>query len=152
MKDGTNFLEKGGFEVTDLAFEKGMVLALSLWDYHYANMLWLDSSYPPEGDVSDPGVFRGTCDRSSGDPKDVESQHGDASVKYMNIAYGELGTTDPDGPGPSPTPTPSPAPGPSPVPSDCPGGSLDACIDLCPADIFAACVKSCQRRCAGVVV
>jgi hypothetical protein len=26
---------------------------------------------------------------------------------------------------------------------------LDACIDLCPADAFAACVKSCQRRCTS---
>lgn len=49
------------------------------------------------------------------------------------------------GAGPSPSPTPSPTPSPS--PSDCPGGSLDACIDLCPEDVFASCVKSCQRRC-----
>merc|ERR1711998_52817 len=32
---------------------------------------------------------------------------------------------------------PSPTPPPTPVPSDCPGGSRSACIDLCPADIFA---------------
>lgn len=50
---------------------------------------------------------------------------------------------------PPPAPTPIPPPSPAP-PADCPGGSLDACIDLCPADdkdLFKACVKSCQRRC-----
>merc|ERR1712070_786432 len=245
--DGTNFLEKGGFDATDLAFEKGMVLSLSLWDDHYANMLWLDSSYP--ADSEDPGARRGTCATTSGDPKDVESQHPHAFVKYMNIAYGELGTTDagpipapsppaPPGPGPAPGPSPTPSPphqcgtkdacscspgmnndgnnmesgprtassaeaccdfcqqaegcigwtwvpgsgnqcwlkdqvgdlreddyvtsgciggvppspSPSPAPSDCPGGSLGACIDLCPGDddLFKACVKSCQRRCASL--
>merc|ERR1712151_1047802 len=68
FKDGTNFLEKGGFVATDLAFEKGMVLALSLWDDHYANMLWLDSCYPTDSSKTDPGVCRGTCDESSGSP------------------------------------------------------------------------------------
>jgi len=113
MKDGTNFLDKGGFDATDLAFEKGMVLALSLWDDHYANMLWLDSSYPPGS--SAPGALRGVCDTSSGDPKDVESQHAGASVRYMNIAYGELGSTD-SGPIPAPSPPAPPGPGPSPGP------------------------------------
>merc|ERR1711937_808769 len=51
---------------------------------------------------------------------------------------------------PAPTPTP-PAPTPSPTPGDCPGGSLSACIDLCPADVFAPCVQSCQRRCSSVL-
>lgn len=50
-------------------------------------------------------------------------------------------------PSPTPSPAPTPTPTPTPTPSDCPGGSLDACIDLCPADIFAACVSSCQTRC-----
>jgi cellulose 1,4-beta-cellobiosidase len=115
--DGTNFLEKGGFDATDLAFEKGMVLALSLWDDHYANMLWLDSTYP--ADSTDPGTYRGKCDTSSGDPKDVESQHPRAFVKYMNIAYGELGTTD-SGPIPGPSPPAPPGPGPSPSPGPTP--------------------------------
>merc|ERR1712137_468069 len=51
-----------------------------------------------------------------------------------------------------PTPSPSPMPSPSPTPSACPGGSLDACIDLCPGDVFAQCVESCKKRCNGVVV
>jgi len=49
------------------------------------------------------------------------------------------------------TAIPAPSPTPTPAPSDCPGGSLNACIDLCPADVFAACVESCQKRCASDV-
>ena len=41
-------------------------------DQHYANMLWLDSSYPPEK-AGTPGGDRGDCAQSSGAPKDVES-------------------------------------------------------------------------------
>merc|ERR1711957_793389 len=42
---------------------------------------------------------------------------------------------------PAPLPTPSPpVPTPGPTPSDCPGGSLDACIDLCPMDRFRECI------------
>merc|ERR1711881_152009 len=77
MQDGTNFLDKGGFDNTDAAFEKGMVLALSMWDDHDVNMLWLDSTYPVDTPDA-PGAKRGTCDTSSGDPKDVESAHADA--------------------------------------------------------------------------
>jgi len=55
---------------------------------------------------------------------------------------------------PAPVPSPPP-PTPSPAPSDCPGGSLDACINLCPIDdeaLFKACVRSCQRRCTSSMV
>lgn len=226
MKDNTNFLQKGGFDATSLAFEKGMVLALSLWDDHYANMLWLDSCYPADQATTDPGICRGTCDVTSGDPKDVEGKFPHAFVRYMNIRYGEIGSTDPmdpiPGPGPAPgpspspspvgagnccyadpvsqvkscdsgncpadpwcgasedhctnfcnglwcpdsptptpsppptpTPSPTPSPSPTPVPSDCPGGSLSSCIDLCPgddADIFEACVMSCKRRCGQLLI
>jgi cellulose 1,4-beta-cellobiosidase len=27
---------------------RGMVLVMSLWDDHYAHMLWLDSDYPTD--------------------------------------------------------------------------------------------------------
>jgi hypothetical protein len=49
---------------------------------------------------------------------------------------------------PAPTPAP-PAPTPAP-PSGCPGGSLSACIALCPSDpaaAYQACVQSCVTRC-----
>jgi len=92
MQDGTNFLDKGGFDNTDKAFETGMVLALSMWDDHEANMLWLDSTYPIDTPDA-PGAKRGTCPTTSGDPKDVEEQHPDASVRFFNIKYGEIGST-----------------------------------------------------------
>merc|ERR1711981_1329593 len=44
-KDGTNFIQKGGFK----AMDKGVVLVMSLWDDHDVNMLWLDSIYPTGG-------------------------------------------------------------------------------------------------------
>merc|ERR1712139_179682 len=78
-----------------------------------------------------PGARRGGCDTSSGDPKDVESQHPNAFVRYMNIKYGELGSTD-VGPVPDPSPAPAPGPGPGPGPSPVPSpphtcGSSGAC-------------------------
>merc|ERR1712232_1480756 len=150
-QDGTNFLDKGGLQTWGSAMDAGVVLVMSLWDDHYANMLWLDSTYPV--DSTDPGADRGSCPTSSGVPADVESQQGDSSVKFSDIKFGPIGsTTAGPTPSPSPTPTPTPSPSPSPSPSGCPGGSLDACIDLCPVEAFAACVKSCQRRCAGLVV
>merc|ERR1712070_170994 len=45
-RDGTNFLEKGGLDAVEKAIDAGVVLVMSLWDDHYANMLWLDSTYP----------------------------------------------------------------------------------------------------------
>ena len=75
------------------AFKKGMVLVMSLWDDHEANMLWLDSDYPLEKDPNSPGVKRGPCSRESGKPDDVERQYGDATVSYSNIKFGHIGTT-----------------------------------------------------------
>lgn len=58
------------------------------------------------------------------------------------------------GPSPSPSPVPSPptpSPPPSPTPGPaCPGGSLTACLDLCPqspSTAYQACVSVCLDRC-----
>ena len=115
FKDGTNFLDKGGMGSIDDMNEGGMVLVMSLWDDHYADMLWLDSTYPTDTPTA-PGAKRGTCSTDSGKPADVESQHADAYVKYSNIRYGELGSTAGGTPSPSPA-SPSPSP---PVPAGCP--------------------------------
>merc|ERR1712078_890869 len=80
--DGTNFLDKGGLQTMGEAMDAGVVLVMSLWDDHYANMLWLDSTYPV--DSTDPGADRGSCPTSSGVPADVEPQQGDASVKFSD--------------------------------------------------------------------
>ena len=90
----TNSFEKlGGLATMGDSLEKGMVLALSVWDDHTANMLWLDSSYPTDKDASTPGVARGPCATTSGVPSDVEASSGSASVTYSNIKFGDIGTT-----------------------------------------------------------
>merc|ERR1712019_310461 len=101
-KDGTNFLQKGGFKAVDEAFEKGVVLVMSLWDDHFANMLWLDSIYPT--DSTDPTNYRGSCAITSGVPADIEPAVGNtSSVIYSNIKYGALGSTTGSSPSPSPS-------------------------------------------------
>ena len=112
--DTNRFADKGGLKQMGAALKTGMVLALSLWDDHAANMLWLDSNYPLDRDASQPGVARGTCPTSSGKPTDVESQSPNAQVTYSNIRWGPIGSTytsggggtNPGNPGGSPgTPT-----------------------------------------------
>jgi cellulose 1,4-beta-cellobiosidase len=82
----------------------------------------------------------------SGEPRAPEAgKWFDYQVKMLATNAADTNWPGPVPPSP-PVPTP-PAPTPTPTPADCPGGSLDACIDLCPVDVFAECVKSCQRRC-----
>lgn len=89
--DTYTFKDKGGFTSMSNAMKAGMVLVMSLWDDHYANMLWLDSTYPTTG--SGPGFARGTCATSSGIPATVEGQSGSASVTYSNIKFGDINST-----------------------------------------------------------
>jgi cellulose 1,4-beta-cellobiosidase len=91
--DRYTFKEKGGFASMSTAMKNGMVLVMSLWDDHYANMLWLDSNYPTDADPSTPGVARGSCPITSGVPADVESSAASASVTYSNIKFGDINST-----------------------------------------------------------
>ncbi|KAI3616011.1 cellulose-beta-cellobiosidase precursor [Moniliophthora roreri] len=93
--DTNSFEDRGGLSVMGDAFANGMVLVMSLWDDHEAEMLWLDSNYPLDKDASTPGVARGTCDSESGDPQTVESEHPDATVIFSNIKVGPIGATLP---------------------------------------------------------
>ncbi|KAG9094536.1 hypothetical protein FS749_012258 [Ceratobasidium sp. UAMH 11750] len=77
----------------DKAFTNGVVLVMSIWDDHAANMLWLDSSYPLDADPAAPGITRGTCATTSGKPADVETNSPNASVTYSNIRFGDIGST-----------------------------------------------------------
>merc|ERR1712150_323553 len=138
-KDGTNFLQKGGFQAVDKALEQGVVLVMSLWDDHFANMLWLDSIYPT--DSTDPTNYRGSCSKTSGVPADIESKSADSKVVFSNIRVGKIGTTNPNTPSPSPTPTPTPTP----------SGS-SCCLADCPAAIYKACAESCATRCSSLLV
>ncbi|KAL9059714.1 MAG: hypothetical protein Q9162_001015 [Coniocarpon cinnabarinum] len=91
--DSTSFSDKGGLAAMGNAFGKGMVLVMSLWDDYFANMLWLDSTYPTDAAPSTPGVARGTCATTSGKPTDVESQNGNSQVTFSNIKFGTIGST-----------------------------------------------------------
>ncbi|KAL2797073.1 glycoside hydrolase [Aspergillus keveii] len=100
------FTPHGGMAGMGEALDQGVVLVLSLWDDTYANMLWLDSTYPVDEDPSTPGVGRGTCPTDSGIPEVVEAEHPDAYVVYSNIKFGPIGSTfgEDSGPG-NPTTT-----------------------------------------------
>lgn len=89
--DTDSFSQHGGLKGMGDALGDGMVLVMSLWDDHAANMLWLDSTYPTTS--TSPGAARGTCDTSSGDPSTVESTYPNAYVVYSNIKVGPLGST-----------------------------------------------------------
>jgi cellulose 1,4-beta-cellobiosidase len=75
------------------SLNRGMVLALSIWDDYAVRMLWLDSNYPTDKDPSLPGISRGPCPTDSGDPATIEKEQGSATVTYSNIKIGDIGTT-----------------------------------------------------------
>lgn len=91
--DTNSFENLGGMAAMGGAIGRGMVLALSVWDDHAVNMLWLDSSYPTDKDPSTPGVARGTCPTDSGVPTDVEANSPDSQVIYSNIKFGAIDST-----------------------------------------------------------
>ena len=82
--------QHGGFEAMSAGMEN-MVLVMSIWDDHYANMLWLDSTYPTDG--SGPGYDRGPCPTDSGVPADVEAESPDATVTFSNLKFGPINST-----------------------------------------------------------
>ncbi len=90
--DNYGFKDKGGFGALSKAFQKGMVLVMSLWDDHYADMAWLDSTWPREKPNA-PGAKRGTCQQGQGVPATVESGQANAQVTYSDIRFGEINST-----------------------------------------------------------
>ncbi|TFK98835.1 family 7 glycoside hydrolase [Pterulicium gracile] len=100
--DINDFVDNGGMRAMGQALQKGMVLAMSIWDDHEAEMLWLDGSYPLDMDPSEPGITRGECAQDSewrfvfadsGRPTYVHSTFPNASVTFSNIKYGPLNST-----------------------------------------------------------
>ena len=91
--DDNTFAARGGLKVMGDAFERGMVLVMSIWDDYAAEMRWLDAPYPADDATTKPGVVRGTCAADSGVPATVESDSGSASVTYSNIKFGAIGST-----------------------------------------------------------
>ena len=91
FNDTNTFEQKGGMAQMGSALGAGMVLVMSVWDDHYSNMLWLDSTYPTTG--TGPGKPRGTCAVTSGVPADVEAKAPSSSVTYSNIKFGPINST-----------------------------------------------------------
>jgi cellulose 1,4-beta-cellobiosidase len=87
------FAQFGGLGKIGSAFDSGMVLVLSIWDDRERKMIWLDSVYPSNRDRSLPGVERGPCPTTSGNPSDVRNNSPDATVTFGNLKYGELDST-----------------------------------------------------------
>jgi len=131
------FQKKGGVKGMGEAMARGMNLVLSLWDDHDVGMIWLDATDPYPVDPAKPwGAPRGTCNQTEGLAKTVEKLHGDGSVAFFDIRYGEIGsTTGPSAPPPKPS---------------CPGGDKDACIKQCdPSDPtkYLQCLQDCDQNC-----
>jgi len=86
------FKDLGGFGSMSEALQKGMVLVMSLWDDHYANMHWLDSTLPNDA-KGKPGAERGECPTTGGTPEQVEAAGAGASVTFSNIKFGDINST-----------------------------------------------------------
>jgi cellulose 1,4-beta-cellobiosidase len=85
------YKDHGGMRAMGESMDRGHVLVMSLWDDHYVNMLWLDSTYPTDGKTY--GDVRGPCDIDSGLPADIEVSSANATVVFSNVKTGPLGTT-----------------------------------------------------------
>ncbi|EJD55681.1 cellobiohydrolase I [Auricularia subglabra TFB-10046 SS5] len=106
FQDTQSFQNHGGLKQMGAAMAQGMVLVLSVWDDHDVNMLWLDSTYPTDQDPTKPGIARGSCATTSGQPTQVEANAANIQVTYSNIRFGAIGSTF-SGAASSPAPPPS---------------------------------------------
>jgi cellulose 1,4-beta-cellobiosidase len=70
-----------------------MVLVMSIWADHYANMLWLDGLWPRDAPEDQPGALRGDCAADSGVPDEVIEEYADTYVTWSNIRFGPIGST-----------------------------------------------------------
>jgi len=110
------------------ALKQPMVLAMSIWDDHAVNMLWLDSTYPV--DKTGPGGPRGPCPTTGGSPAEVEAQFPNSNVVFSNIRFGPINSTVPglDGSNPGPNPDPTTTSNPVPTPTAGPeAGQYEQC-------------------------
>jgi cellulose 1,4-beta-cellobiosidase len=88
-----DYSEQGGLNSMAAAFDRGMVLAFSLWEDATGYMQWLDSLSPPDGDPDTPGVYRGPCPVDAGHPDDNHANNPDAFVTFSDIKIGTIGST-----------------------------------------------------------
>jgi cellulose 1,4-beta-cellobiosidase len=86
------FASLGGLTTLGKAFERGMVLEMSIDEDRTDNMLRLDSNFPPHANLQLPGVRRGLCGTNTGFPADVETNNRTAQVVFSNIKFGPIGS------------------------------------------------------------
>ncbi|KAA8907987.1 glycoside hydrolase [Sphaerosporella brunnea] len=91
--DTDDFETKGGLAALGDSMARGQVLVMSIWGDYAAQMLWLDSDYPTDADPTTPGVARGTCSTTSGNPADLIKNSPNAQVVFSNIRFGDLDST-----------------------------------------------------------
>ncbi|EIW64214.1 cellobiohydrolaseI [Trametes versicolor FP-101664 SS1] len=91
--DTNTFEQLGGLNQMGQSFDRGMALVMSIWDDHAAGMLWLDADYPTDVPATNPGVSRGPCSATSGDPTTIENSEANSSVTFSNIKVGPIGST-----------------------------------------------------------
>merc|ERR1712157_132703 len=105
--DVDDYKAKGGTKAMGDSLDRGQVAAFSLWDDVEVNMLWLDSAYPLDKAVTDPGVKRGDCPGGeTSTPTYLRDTYPNGGVVFKNAAVGEIGSTY-DSPAPLPTARPT---------------------------------------------
>ena len=86
------FASKGGLRSMGEALDRGVVLVLSIWDDGAANMLWLDSTYPPGS--SAPGSLRGPCPPGpTNEPAFLRGRYPGISARIGDFRVGGIGST-----------------------------------------------------------
>ena len=91
--DSNKYLTAGGTKGMGGALKRGMVLVMSLWDDYGAHMKWMDGVFPPGADPNQPGVKKGPCPDSAGDPNDLRKNYPNAYLTMTSIKVGTLGST-----------------------------------------------------------
>ena len=87
------FTNQGGMVGMGKAVGRGLVLAMSIWDDGGSGMLWLDGTFPKDGDPTKPGIARGPCAANSGDLAMIQEKFPESKVVFSNIKSGDIGTT-----------------------------------------------------------
>ncbi|KAE8355676.1 putative endo-beta-1,4-glucanase celB [Aspergillus coremiiformis] len=78
---GSAYNRLGGLEVMGQALDRGMVLAMSIWNANDSFMNWLDSGNA------------GPCSPTEGDPAVIEKLYPKTHVNFSNIRWGDIGST-----------------------------------------------------------
>lgn len=88
-----HFQAQGGLQGVGESLKRGVVLSFSILDDWERHLQWLDGKWPVDWDPAAPGVARGPCDASSGDPEYTRLNTPNSGVRISNIKFGPIGTT-----------------------------------------------------------